>query len=114
MYLEDFKKLAKINTNFRKVLHTGERSQVVTMMLRAGEDIGEEVHETTDQIFFIIEGMGEALVGGETRPLAENNLLFVPAGTNHNVTNIGDSDLKLITIYSPPAHPDGTVEATKP
>jgi mannose-6-phosphate isomerase-like protein (cupin superfamily) len=40
-------------------------------------------------------------------------MLFVPAGTLHNVTNTGDEDMKLITIYSPPAHPDGTVEATK-
>ena len=30
----------------------------------------------------------------------------------HNVINVGDKDLKLYTIYSPPNHPDGTVHKT--
>lgn len=113
MYLENYKELAKVNTNFRQVLKTGEYAQVVAMSLPVGGDIGEEVHEATDQIFLIADGKGEAVVGGETRPLEKKDLLFVPAGTVHNIKNAGDEDLKLITIYAPPAHADGTVQATK-
>jgi mannose-6-phosphate isomerase-like protein (cupin superfamily) len=37
----------------------------------------------------------------------------VKAGTRHNFVNIGSSPLRLLTIYSPPEHPPGTVHATK-
>lgn len=113
MFANSFKKLAKANTNFRQVLQTGRYSQIVAMSLPPGTDIGEEVHQTTDQIFLIADGDGEATVGGEKRKIAKKDLLFVPAGTIHNITSTGDEDLKLLTIYAPPAHPDGTVEATK-
>jgi mannose-6-phosphate isomerase-like protein (cupin superfamily) len=84
------------------------------MCLPAGGDIGEEVHQSTDQIFVIAHGSREVIVDGETRPIAKKDLIVVPAGSLHNIRNTGEEDLKFITIYAPPAHPDGTVEATKP
>jgi mannose-6-phosphate isomerase-like protein (cupin superfamily) len=40
--------------------------------------------------------------------------VIVPAGARHNVINIStEKPLRLYTIYSPPHHPDGTVEQTK-
>lgn len=113
MFAKDFEELAQGNTNFRQVLHTGQNAQLVAMCLPAGTDIGEETHETTDQIFLIAEGVGEAMVGEETHEIEEDSLVFVPAGTVHNLRNTGDGDMKLLTIYAPPAHPDGTIHATK-
>lgn len=113
MFADNYQKLALENDNFRKVLNTTELSQVVAMSLKAGEEIGEEVHDENDQIFLIAGGTAEVLIGGDTRELVAGDLTVVPAGTNHNVTNTGDDDLKLITIYSPSHHPEGTVHATK-
>ena len=39
------------NSDFRKVLYTGQHIQLVLMSLKVGEDIGEEVHENNDQFF---------------------------------------------------------------
>jgi len=39
--------------------------------------------------------------------------IFVPAGTWHNITNIGNAPLRLYAIYAPPHHPWGTVHRTK-
>ncbi|MDQ3099712.1 MAG: cupin domain-containing protein [bacterium] len=113
MFAEDIKKLTKENTNFRKVLQTGQQSQIVAMSLPIGTDIGEEVHTNTDQILFFVDGEAEAILNGETRKVEKHDVVFVPAGTKHNFKNVGDEDLKLFTVYSPPAHPDGTVNATK-
>ena len=113
MYAEDIKKATKVNTNFRKVLHTGQNSQIVEMSLKVGEDIGEEVHPNTDQIIFIVDGDGEAVLNGETRQIEEHDVVFVPVWTKHNFINRGDEELKLFTVYAPPEHPDGTVHATK-
>ncbi len=113
MFAEDIKKDTKQNTYFRKVLHTGEKSQIVAMSIPVGQDIGEEVHPNTDQIIFIVDGVGEASVNGETRRIEEHDVVFVPAGAKHNFVNIDDEDLKLFTVYAPPEHPDGTIHATK-
>lgn len=113
MYIVDYKHVAKENTNFRKVLYTGAHAQIVAMSIPAGSDIGEEVHPTTDQILFIIDGEGEAILNSETKHCKEHDVIFVPAGTVHNFKNTDTTDLKLITVYTPPEHPDGTVHKTK-
>lgn len=113
MYIDDIKKLTKDNKNFRKVLHTGIKSQIVAMSIPQGEDIGEETHNDTDQILFFVDGEGEAVLNGETKSVEEHDVVFVPAGVKHNFKNVGDEDLKLFTVYSPPEHPDGTIHPTK-
>ena len=40
-------------------------------------------------------------------------VILVPAGSWHNVTNIGDEPLKVYAIYAPPEHPAGTVHVTR-
>ena len=114
MFSADIKELAKENTNFRKVIYTGPKSQLVLMSIPAGGDIGLETHPNTDQILFFVEGSGEAVLNGETKPIEKHSVFFVPAGTEHNFTNTGGEDMKLYTVYAPPQHPDGTVQTTKP
>ncbi len=114
MFSADIKELAKENTNFRKVIYTGPKSQLVLMSIPPGGDIGLETHPSTDQILFFVEGVGNAVLNGEVQPIAKHSVVFVPAGTEHNFTNTGGEDLKLYTVYAPPQHPDGTIQATKP
>ncbi|MCS6956381.1 MAG: cupin domain-containing protein, partial [Patescibacteria group bacterium] len=45
--------------------------------------------------------------------VGEDEVFIIPAGTWHNVLNIGDKELKLYTIYSPPNHPEGTIHKDK-
>lgn len=113
LYQDNIRKAARRNEAFRRVLSTGKKSQLVLMTLREGEDIGSEVHPGTDQILFIVEGQGKAVINGKTYPVAENDFVFVPAGARHNLTNSEDEELKLFTVYSPPEHADGTVHETK-
>lgn len=113
MYIADIKKLTKENTNFRTVLHTGTYSQIVAMSIPVGTDIGEEVHPTTDQLIFIVDGKGIAILNGEIRTIEEHDVVFIPAGTTHNIQNSDDEALKLFTIYAPAEHADGTVHKTK-
>jgi mannose-6-phosphate isomerase-like protein (cupin superfamily) len=104
---------AQNNSNFRQVLYTGPHSQLVLMSLLPGEDIGEEVHQGTDQILVIVSGQGQAVLNDETKDIAPQSLVFVPAGTKHNIKNTGIGSMKLYTIYAPPEHKDGTIHAAK-
>jgi mannose-6-phosphate isomerase-like protein (cupin superfamily) len=113
MFRGDITGLAKENKNFRKVIYTGQNSQLVLMSLLAKEEIGMETHDNIDQVLFFAGGIGEATVAGKTWKVKEGDAVFVPAGARHNFKNTGKTDLKLYTIYSPPEHADGTVHRTK-
>ena len=99
--------------NFRTVLQTGRHTQVVAMTLQAGEDIGAEVHPDNDQVLIFTEGSVRAEVAGETREVASGDLVVVPAGTEHNFTNSGSGQVRLLTVYGPPDHAPDTVHRTK-
>lgn len=113
MFHEDIKKITKENNNFRKVISTGKYSQLVVMSIAPNEEIGEEVHPHTDQILFLVEGQGQAIIEGQSSDFNKKDAVFVPAGLKHNFVNKGDEALKLYTVYSPPEHKDGTIHKTK-
>lgn len=102
------------NEHFREVLYTAPHSQLVVMTLQVGEEIGKETHDSIDQFIRVEAGQGEAILDGERYPLADGDVVVIPAGTEHNVINTSNSEpLRLYTIYSPPEHPDGTINRTK-
>ncbi len=113
-YTTNIGQAAKENDNFRKVLYTGKYAQLVLMSLKPKEDIGEEVHENVDQFFRFEEGEGRAVLDGVEHIIGAEDVVFVPAGTKHNIINASKTDyLRLYTIYSPPNHRDGVVHAFK-
>ena len=102
------------NEDFRKVLYTGKHSQLVLMNLRPGEEIGMEVHPDNDQFFRFEKGNGKCVIDGNEYSLENGSVIIVPAGAQHNIINVSDTeDLKLYTIYSPAHHKDGVVRLTK-
>lgn len=102
------------NSNFRQVLYTGKHCQLVLMSLKPLEEIGMEVHTDNDQFFRFEKGTGKCIIDGNEYALADGSAIIVPAGAQHNVINVSETDdLKLYTIYSPAHHQDGVVRATK-
>ena len=109
----NIEELTLANNNFRQVIYTGPKSQLVLMSLKPGEDIGVETHHKVDQFFRVEAGEGKAIIGGVEYTLANATAVIVPAGSEHNFINTGLVDLKMYTIYTPPNHIDGRVHATK-
>ncbi|MDD2806965.1 MAG: cupin domain-containing protein [Patescibacteria group bacterium] len=111
-FIGNIGKVALENLYFRKVLYTAKHCQLVVMSLKPGEDIGLEVHQL-DQFIRVEAGTGTAILDGVATELGPEFAVIVPAGTNHNIINTGESDLKLYTLYSPPNHRDGVIHKTK-
>lgn len=102
------------NDNFREVLYTTPRTQVVVMTLQGGEEIGLETHAGHDQFIRVEAGEGVAILNGEKHKLGDGVAVVIPAGTEHNVINTSQSEpMRLYTIYAPSEHPEGTVHRTK-
>jgi mannose-6-phosphate isomerase-like protein (cupin superfamily) len=104
---------AEKSPDFRRVLWTGEHSQLVIMTIPPGGEIGEEVHEDVDQILTFVSGTGKAVVSGAEKNVAQGDLVVVPAGKKHNFLNTGPNPLILYTVYGPAEHADGAVHKTK-
>ena len=110
---DEIEEIAKHNCFFRRVIFTGPHCQVDVMSIPPGEDIGEEVHPNTDQLFVVVGGEGKAILEGREQPANEHNVVFVTAGTVYNLKNTGDQDLKLFTVHTHAEYADGTVHKTK-
>ena len=108
--IQDIVSKAKANTDFRQVLETSTHTQIVIMSIPVGGDIGEEIHTDNDQVLFLVEGEGKVILDGVESSYKTGDIVLVPAGTKHNFLNTGTTDLKIITTYSPPHHPPGTIQ----
>jgi len=111
--VRDIEKETISNDYFRKVLFTADRLQLVVMCIKPGEDIGEEVHPTTDQFFRIEEGKGKAIVDGREINIKDGSSILIKSGRVHNIINDSNKPLKLYSLYSPPHHRDGLIQKEK-
>ncbi len=82
------------------------------MTIQPGDEIGMEVHEL-DQFIRVEIGKAKAILDDVEHDIEDDWAVVIPAGTNHNIINIGDEPLKLYSVYSPAEHKDGTVHVTK-
>ena len=112
-YVASIEDATEANTDFRRVLYTGSKLQLVVMSVAPGEELGGEIHTDTDQFFRVEQGKGMIVIDGVTHKVKPGDGMVVPAGAHHNVICTGHDALKLYTIYGPPHHCDGLVQKTK-
>lgn len=118
-YVTNIKQAALQNPNFRTAVWTGCHLQMTVMCILPCGEVGLEVHEGTDQLIRVEQGTAVVKIGKcADQPDFQQNMckgdaVFIPAGTWHNVVNIGRNALKLSSVYAPPNHRRGTVHLTK-
>lgn len=107
------------NQNFRTTLWTGCHLQMTLMCIPPCGEIGQEIHNETDQFIRVEQGTASVRMGkckcqlDFQQNMCEGDSVFIPGGTWHNIVNTGKTPLKLSSIYAPPHHPKGTVHRTK-
>ena len=111
--------VTRSNNFYRKEIWTEKHLQLTVMSIPVRGEIGLELHNDTDQFLRIEYGLA-AVYFGETKQNVkfignanQNYAILIPAGTWHNIINIGNVPLKLYSLYAPPHHPKGTVHKTK-
>lgn len=117
-YVLNIEELIKENANFRTTHWTGKHLQLTTMSVEVGGELGLEVHPDTDQFLRIEAGTAKVVMGPAKENLNDewtaqkDFAILVPAGTWHNILNVGTEELKLYSIYAPAEHPKNTVHQT--
>ncbi len=69
--------VAEQSADFRRVLWTGQHTQLVIMTIPPGGEIGEEVHEENDQVLSFVSGVGKAVIEGSRKSLAPGDVVVV-------------------------------------
>jgi len=118
-FVTDIEAATLTNESYRTTLWTGSNLQMTVMHIDPGHDVGLEVHSDRDQFLRIEAGRARVQMGASRDDLTfdeqveDDWVVLVPAGSWHNITNVGDGPLKLYSLYAPPEHPHGTIHATK-
>ncbi len=111
--------VARSNRFYRKEIWTGEYLQLTVMSIPVGGEVGLELHNENDQMIGVEYGVASVYSGATKQGVKfmgnvnSDYVIFIPAGTWHNIINDGNVPLKLYSVYAPPHHPKGTVHKTK-
>lgn len=94
----------KQNGNWKLAFLTAKDAQVVFMNIspstNPSNEIGMETHKF-DQIIFVVEGNGKAILDGKTTMVKSGDMIFIPQGVEHNVTNSNaKKPLKILSVYT--------------
>lgn len=118
-YVVNVPQMAIQNSNYRKVIWTGDHLQMTLMNIPSYSDIGAEIHTDNDQFIRIEHGMAILETGMNRNQMNNRKKLYpgdgvcIPAGTWHNVINASSMPLKLSSFYAPPHHQAGASQRTK-
>ncbi|PIE32600.1 cupin [candidate division KSB3 bacterium] len=58
-------------------------------------------NQEQEEVYFIAEGTGEMCLGEERQTVTAGQMVFIPSGVFHQLTNIGDTPLFMIYCYGP-------------
>jgi mannose-6-phosphate isomerase-like protein (cupin superfamily) len=58
-------------------------------------------HSQADNVYIVKRGEGTLVVDGETHVIRENDVVYIPAGMPHSLSNLSGSVFEIFEIYAP-------------
>jgi len=58
-------------------------------------------NQEQEEVYFVIEGVGEMCLGGEVSELQAGQIVQIPPGVFHQLSNKGNTPLRMIYCYGP-------------
>jgi len=68
-------------------------------------------HDLTEEIYYILEGVGRLQIDGEVSDVKIGDAIAIPPGALHTITNTGDTTLKFLCCCAPGYEHDDTILA---
>jgi len=105
--------ITKDKSEIREIFHPSN-SEIKTMSIaeatiNVGESTEYHYHRVSDEVYYILKGIGILEIEGEVKEVRENDCVFIPVRSRHKIKNIGKVPLKILCISTPPYSDDGTV-----
>lgn len=113
-YCKNIEKDTLSNNYYRKVEYSVDgKMQLVLMSIPPKQDIHVEIHHDTAQFIRIEKGLGIATIDGNHYGLSDGTAIIIPPHSEHRIENVGNTPLKLYTIYSKPEHKPSLIQKTR-
>lgn len=58
-------------------------------------------NQDQEEVYFVVEGTGEMCLGDERCTVRAGQMVYIPPGVFHQLTNIGETPLRMIYCYGP-------------
>ncbi len=58
-------------------------------------------HTKSDNVYIVRRGEGTLTIEGETHLIRTDDIVFIPFGTSHSLSNLSGEPLELFEIYAP-------------
>jgi len=58
-------------------------------------------HSVADNVYIVRSGTGEFVVEGKTYRVKKDQIVFIPAGLRHSLSNVSDEPFEIFEIYAP-------------
>ena len=81
---------------FKSTLWRSDRLMLGLNCLAPGQEQKLHDHAGQDKFYFVVEGVGDFVVGDERQPAAAGGVVWAPAGVPHGVTTADGTPLLLV------------------
>ena len=75
---------------------------VIEFVTRKGEEPGDHVHDTEDEMFYVVDGRITFVCDGKRFDAGPGGFVFLPSGLSHNYIIRGRKPVRLLVITAPP------------
>lgn len=83
--------------------NVGSQKLLITVVdIEPGAQQRPHSHEVSEQMYYILEGEGEMMVGDEKRRVEPDTAILIPPRTNHSLRNTGKGKLRYLSATTPP------------
>lgn len=89
----------------QKFINTGIGTETLDVHLNTLMPGGERgklhKHTKADNVYIVRRGTGELIVEGRTYTIVKDQVVFIPAGQAHSLSNLSDEPFEIFEIYAP-------------
>lgn len=79
-------------------MYSDENGKIIPCRIHPGGSIGLHKHDTSDDINYVLSGVGVAVCDGEAESLSSGICHICRRGSEHSITNTGEDDLVILTV----------------
>ena len=103
--LLSFAEHPRIKNVFMKTLLTAADNPYTNISLvkvPVGSAVSRHVHIDEIETVYLLAGKSELVLGDERVAFNAGSIVAIPKGLEHELHNVGDEDVELLAIFTPP------------
>jgi mannose-6-phosphate isomerase-like protein (cupin superfamily) len=77
------------------------RCSLAEELLPPGHAVRAHFHRETEEIYYVLEGVGEMRVGEEVAAVGAGDAVFIPRHTVHTLSNTGEVPMRVLLVCGP-------------